>query len=112
MSLTIEAAIALRDTLSENTGYRFDPHAGLVILRQTFVRRRHRWQFDALSDRRHGGGRVAEWFKAAVLKFVGGRFGPFRSVLTSVDLYCENRPRVPIRPVQYRPVVPSSRPFW
>ena len=64
MSLTIEAAIALRDTLSEDTGYRFDPHAGLVILRQTFVRRRHRWQFDALPDHRHGGGRAAEWFKA------------------------------------------------
>ena len=35
-------------------------------------------------------------------KFVGSRFDPFRSIPTNVDLYCENRPRVPIRPVQYR----------
>ena len=27
-------------------------------------------------------------------------------------MYCENRWHVPIRPVQYRPVVPSSRPIW
>ncbi len=86
MSLTIEAAIALRDTLSENTGYRFDPHAGLVILRQTFVRRRHRWQFDALPVRRHGGGRVAEWFKAAVLKFAFARVAPVCSVPSGVEL--------------------------
>jgi hypothetical protein len=49
---------------------------------------------------------VAELVDAPDSKFVDGRFDPFRSVLTSVDLYCENRPHVPFRPVQYRPVVP------
>jgi hypothetical protein len=34
---------------------------------------------------------VAELVDAPDSKFVGGRSDPFRSVLTSVDLYCENR---------------------
>ena len=59
---------------------------------------------------REGG--KAELVDAPDSKFVGGRIDPFRSVLTSVVLYCENRPHVPIRPIQYRPVVPSSRPIW
>ena len=43
--------------------------------------------------------------KAPHPKFVDGRPDPFCSVLTSVDLYCENRPHVPIRPVLCRPVL-------
>src|SRR5262249_56361242 len=55
---------------------------------------------------------VQAWLKAPNSKFVDGRSDPFCSVLTSVDLYCENRPHVSVRPFQYRPVVAGSRPFW
>jgi hypothetical protein len=43
-------------------------------------------------------GECVERLKAPHSKFVGGRFDPFRSVMTSVDLYCEKGARaVPSR---------------
>jgi hypothetical protein len=48
---------------------------------------------------------VAEWLKAPHSKCVDGRPDPFCSIPISVDWYWENRPHLPIRPVQYRVVV-------
>src|SRR5262249_61755888 len=57
-----------------------------------------------------GHGEVAEWLKAPHSKFGDTRPDPFRSIPTSVELYCENRRHVPLRPVQYRPGRTRVRP--
>jgi hypothetical protein len=63
-------------------------------------------------DHDHGKCYRAELVDAPDSKFGCGRSDPFRSVPTSIDLYCENRPDVPSRPVRCWPVVTRSRPFW
>jgi hypothetical protein len=61
---------------------------------------------------RPGGGICkCEALKAPHLKCVGDCPVPFCSIPTSVDLYCENRPNVPFRPVQSPTVVPCRGPF-
>jgi hypothetical protein len=49
---------------------------------------------------------VAELVDAPDSKFVDGRSDLFRSVLTSFDLYCENRPRAARDPISLRSLSP------